>query len=65
MVECPLYNFIRHRFPSLLKNVVLGSVKSFFSLYHQVGISLYLTKATILHYDRGMGIFDTILMVDS
>ena len=38
-----MYNAIREKFPSLLENVVLGSLKSFFQLDHQVDISLYLT----------------------
>jgi hypothetical protein len=37
--ECLLYNSI--------EDVVLGSLKFFFQLDHQVDISLYLTKATV------------------
>ena len=35
---------IRDKFPSLSKNVVLGSLKSFFQLGQKVDISLYLTQ---------------------
>ena len=51
MLECPLYNPIRDKFPSIFKNVVLGSLKSFFH-DHQVDISLYLTEATALRHSR-------------
>ena len=46
VLECPLYNPIRHNFPSVFENVVLGNLKSFFQSDHQVDISLYLTEAT-------------------
>jgi hypothetical protein len=52
VLGCPLYNPIRDKFPSLFENVVLGSLKSFFELDHQVDISLYLTKATALCHSR-------------
>ena len=48
VLKYPLYNFIRDKFQSLLKKVVLESLKSFIPLDHQVEISLYLTEAT--HY---------------
>lgn len=32
VLECPLYNSISDRFPSLFQNVVLGSLKFFFQL---------------------------------
>ena len=52
MLECPLYKPIRDKFPSLFENVVLGSLKYFFQLDHQVDISLYLKEATALHQSR-------------
>ena len=52
VLECPLYNSIRDKFQSLFENVVLGSLKSFFQLDHQVDISLYLTEATALRHSR-------------
>ena len=52
VLECPLYNSIRDEFPSLFENVVLGSLKSFFHLIHQVDIGLYLTEASALHHSR-------------
>ena len=52
MLECPLYNPSRDEFPSIFKNVVLGILKSFFQLDHQVGISPYLTEATALCHSR-------------
>jgi hypothetical protein len=52
MLECPLDNSIRDKFPSLFENIVLESLKSYLQLDHQVDISLYLTEATILHHSR-------------
>ena len=52
VLECPLYNPIRDKFPSLLENLVLGSLKSFFQLDHQVDISFYLTETTTLRHSR-------------
>ena len=49
-LECPMYNPIWDKFSSLFENVVLGSLKSFFQLDHQVDISLYLTEATALRH---------------
>ena len=40
VVKWPLYNFIRNKSQSLLEIVVLGSLKSFFQLDHEVDISL-------------------------
>jgi hypothetical protein len=48
VLECPLYDPIRDKFPSLFENVVLGSLNSFFQLDHQGDISLYLKEATAL-----------------
>ena len=50
VLECPLYNSIRHKFQLL--NVVLGSLGSFFQLDHQVDISLYLKEAIALYHSR-------------
>ena len=51
MFECSLYNPIRDEFPSIFKDVVLWSLKSFFEFDHQVDISFYVTEATTLcHY---------------
>ena len=47
VLECPLYNFIRDKFQS-----IIGSLKSFFQLDHQVEISLYLTEAIALCHSR-------------
>ena len=47
-----LYKPIRDKFASLLKNVVLGVLESFFQLDHQVDISLYLMEATALCHSR-------------
>ena len=52
MLECPLYNLIRDKFPSLFENVILGSLKSFFQLDHQVDISFYLMEAIALCHFR-------------
>ena len=55
VLECLLYNPVRHKFPSLFEEVILGSLKyfySFFQLDHQVDISLYLTEATALQHSR-------------
>ena len=51
VLECPLYNSITDKFPSLHENVVLGSLKSFLQLYHSVDISLDLT-ATALCFSK-------------
>ena len=48
VLERPLHNPIRDKFPSLFENVVLGSLKSFIQMNHQVDISRYLTEATTL-----------------
>ena len=61
MLECPVYKPIRDKYPSLLDRVVLGSLKSFLQLYHQVDISLYLTKTTPLHSKKNI-LFETIIM---
>ena len=42
----------RDKFPSLLENVVLGSLESFFQLDHQMDINLYLMEATALCHSR-------------
>jgi hypothetical protein len=52
MLESPLYNPIRDKFPSPFENVVSGSLESFFQLDHQVDINLYLTEATALCHSR-------------
>jgi hypothetical protein len=52
VLERPLHNSIRDEFSSLLENVVLGSLKSFFHLDHQVDIDLYLIEASALHHSR-------------
>ena len=38
MLKCPLYNSLRVRFPSLFHNLVLGNLKAFSQVNHQVGI---------------------------
>ena len=48
ILECPLYNSISDKFPSLLENVGLGNLKCFFHLDPQV--SLYLSEATALRH---------------
>ena len=55
MLECPLYNSIRDKFQSLVEKVVLGSLKSFFQLDHEVAINLYLTEVTTLYHFRELG----------
>ena len=52
MLECPMYNPIRDKFPSLFENVVPRSMKSFFRLDQQVNISLYLIEAIALRHSR-------------
>ena len=47
-----IHDPIREKMPPLFGNVVLGSLKSFFQLDHQVDISLYLTEATALRHCR-------------
>jgi hypothetical protein len=32
MLECPLYNLIKDKFPSLFENIAPGSLKSFLSI---------------------------------
>ena len=50
VLECPLYTFIRYKFQALFEKLVLGSLKYFFQLDHQVDINLYLTEAYRLHH---------------
>ena len=57
MLECPLYNPVRDKFPSLFENVVLGKLKSFFQLDQQINISLYLMEATTLRHSRELTSF--------
>lgn len=40
MLDCPLDKPITNKFPTLIVNVVRGSLKSFFQLDHQVAPSL-------------------------
>ena len=51
-MEWSLYNFIKDKWQSLFENVVLGNLKSFFQLDHQVDVSLYLTDAIALHHPK-------------
>ena len=48
VLECPLHNPSRDKSPSLFENVVVGTLKSFIQLDHQVDVSLYLTETTTL-----------------
>ena len=52
MLEYSLCKPIRNKFSSLVENIILGSLKSFFQLDHQVDISFYLTKAAALCHSR-------------
>ena len=52
MLECPLCNSIRDKFQSLFEKVVIGCLKSFFQLDHQVEINLYLTEAIALCHSK-------------
>ena len=52
MLECPLYNPIKDKFPSLFESVVPWGFKSFFQIDLWVDISLYLTEATVLRHSR-------------
>ena len=52
MLEFPYIHPIKDKCPSLFKNVILGSLKSFFNLDHQVDINLYLTEATSLRHSK-------------
>ena len=54
MLECPMYNPIRDKFPSLFENVVPRSMKSFCRLDQQVNISLYLIDAIALRHSRDL-----------
>ena len=53
MLECPLYNSINDKVPSLSQCVVL-----FFSqLEHQVDVSFYLMQITALSYSKELAGF--------
>ena len=53
MLDCPLLiDSRRDRFPSLLRNAVLGSLTYFFQWDHQVNTNRYLTEAVALRYSR-------------
>lgn len=57
MLECPLCNPIRDKFPSLFENVVARSLKSFLQIEQQVNISFYLTEAnTLCHSRKSLGL---------
>ena len=43
------------KFQTLFQKIILGSLKSFFQLDHQVEISLYLTEATALRHSWKLG----------
>ena len=62
MLEYCLYNPIEDKFPPLFEKVVLGSLKSFFQLDHQVDASLYLMEATHTPPLWRFSWFETILM---
>ena len=62
VLECPLYNSISDRFPSLFQNVILGNLKSFFQLNQQVDLSYYLKGGHCTLILKGISLFDTILM---
>jgi hypothetical protein len=52
LLMCPLYILATYNFVSLFENVVLGSLKSFFHLDHQVHISIYITEAIALYHSK-------------
>ena len=52
VLDCPFYNSIRDRFPSLFQVVTLSSLKSFYKLVCWIDIGCYLTHATTLGYFR-------------
>ena len=52
VLESPLYNLFRDKFPSLFENIILESLESFFQLDQQVDISIYLTEVTALCHSR-------------
>jgi hypothetical protein len=54
VLECPLYDPIRDKCPSLFEKVVLGRLKSFFQSDQQVNIKLYLTKGIALCHSRAL-----------
>lgn len=60
-VMYPLYNsMIRDMFLSLCQIVVLGNFKHFFSMYHQIDITLYdLHETTALCYSEKRVLFWT------
>ena len=58
-LECPMYDFIRDRFPSSFHNVQLGNLKSFFQLDNQVDTNLDLTKALALCCSRELAILSS------
>ena len=71
VLEYPLYNSIRDRFPSLFHNIiVLGTIlKSFFQLDHRINTSLckaYLIEANALRYSKDLTLlshhFDVLLI---
>ena len=59
VLECPLYKPIADKFPLLFRNGVLGSLKSFLQLNHQVDISFHLMEATVICHSNW---FETIMM---
>ena len=52
VLEYPLYNLIRDKFPSLFENAISRSLKSFFQLDQQVNISPYLKETSTLRHSR-------------
>ena len=44
MLECPLYNSIGDKFPSIFKNLAFLEAQVFLQQDHEVDISLYLTE---------------------
>ena len=49
VLECPVYEHVRNKFPPLFENAVLGSLESFLQVDHQIDSSLY-PSWRLLHF---------------
>jgi len=54
--------FIRDKVQSLFERVILGSLKTFFQLDHQVDLSCCFMEAIALHHSKEFSLFDTVMM---
>ena len=63
IMEQPLHNSTRDKFPFIFKDAILDSLKSFFQLDHQVDVNISHIKATPSITLEFSNLFDTVSML--